>query len=199
MSEVKLSCHCGEVRGLLTFKDKKSLSHIICMCDDCQSFAHFLKREDEILDEFGGTEIYQVSSNEIQINRGREKIKCLKLSPKGICRFFASCCNTPIANMVSLKVSFAGVVTDFIQDEDNQLDRDIEYRCMSKYAKKEVIGNSSQGFSKLLTLKILKRVVLGYFNKRYLPNSFFDADSGNVLHEIVLVSKEKKEEIRESL
>jgi hypothetical protein len=50
-----IQCSCGLLKGLL--KQSKDVTHCECYCKDCQTFAHFLQRDTEILNEFGGTEL----------------------------------------------------------------------------------------------------------------------------------------------
>lgn len=84
------------------------------MCDDCQSYAYQMDRADDILDPSGGTELYQTTLSNITITQGAEHLGCLRLSPKGLMRWYAGCCDTPIANTLPRhKVPFAGVVHSF--------------------------------------------------------------------------------------
>ena len=152
LENLNIKCSCSKLKGQIEKVSPKQGTHLICMCIDCQSFAHYLGKEKEILDINGGTELYQVSPSQIKITSGKEHLKCLKLSPKGTSRWFASCCNTPIANTVSLKFDFAGVITKCLDEES--LDKKIgpvKYRVMSKYAIGIVPKYSSESYPKLLT------------------------------------------------
>lgn len=194
MQKIKLKCHCGEVKGFLRYEGHFGENHISCFCDDCQCFAHYLNKSDEVLDELGGTEIFQVNSNQVVIEKGQENIRCLKLSPKGTSRFYAKCCDTPIANMASLKISFAGIVHNFIdnKDEAQTLFGPVKYKCMSEFSKNGEVENASKGFSKSLVFKILCNTILGKINKSYLPNSFFSKESGLSLYPVDLISRDEK-------
>jgi hypothetical protein len=66
-------------------------------CDDCQSYLHYLKRDD-LLDANGGTEIIPAYPADVEIISGREQLKCTRLSPNGLFRFSTACCNMPIVN-----------------------------------------------------------------------------------------------------
>jgi len=57
--DVKLGCSCGSVEGLATNISESSGNRVVCCCDDCQKFADFLQHDQSIVDEFGGTEIFQ--------------------------------------------------------------------------------------------------------------------------------------------
>src|SRR4051812_39818162 len=55
-----LGCRCGRVRGTVTRAAPASVNRVICYCDDCQAFAHWLARAD-LLDAHGGTDIVQLA------------------------------------------------------------------------------------------------------------------------------------------
>ena len=64
-NQVNLSCECGEVKGIAHNITPKTGNHIVCMCIDCQTFAHYLGKEEDILDEYGGSHIFQVTPSQI--------------------------------------------------------------------------------------------------------------------------------------
>jgi len=68
----------------------------VCYCRDCQAFAHFLGKVDAILDERGGSEIIQVLPRNLTFTQGIELLACMRLTEKGLLRWYAACCNTPI-------------------------------------------------------------------------------------------------------
>jgi hypothetical protein len=83
----------------------------VCYCDDCQSFAHFLGRADEILDPHGGTDIFQMSSARLSFSAGIEDLACMRLTGSGMLRWYARCCMTPIGNTPSTnRVPFVGLI-----------------------------------------------------------------------------------------
>lgn len=104
-----LQCQCGAVKGLV--RDPHSANHAICYCKDCQAFAHFLGRPQEILDERGGSEILQVAPKSVAFTQGMERIACIRLTEKGLVRWYASCCKTPIGNtLITPKLPFIGLL-----------------------------------------------------------------------------------------
>jgi hypothetical protein len=86
------------VRGLAHGLSSRTGNRCICYCDDCQAFAHFLGRAEEILDSHGGTEVFQMSPARLELTSGRERLACMRLTPKGLFRWYADCCRTPIGN-----------------------------------------------------------------------------------------------------
>ena len=97
--DLSIRCACGAFRGALRSVSPRSRNHVICYCDDCQLFAHFLERADSILDEYGGTDILQTSPVRLEITAGEASLACMQLRPGShTVRWYASCCRTPIAN-----------------------------------------------------------------------------------------------------
>ncbi|OYX41806.1 MAG: hypothetical protein B7Z02_14465 [Rhodobacterales bacterium 32-67-9] len=85
-------------------------THVECYCADCQTFLNHLKAP-EYLDAAGGTELFQTLPHAIRFTAGDENLRLLRLSPKGLMRWYAGCCGTPIANtLTSPALPFVGAV-----------------------------------------------------------------------------------------
>ena len=108
MAELALQCRCGAGRGVVTDVAAASCSHVICYCHDCQVFARFLGGDD-IVDAHGGTEVVQLAPSQVRITAGADRLRSMRLSPKGLLRWYTECCRTPIGNMISAKVPFVGL------------------------------------------------------------------------------------------
>jgi len=118
-SKVEMACACGKLRGHGVNISPKTGRHLVCMCKDCQAYTRFLGRSDELLNENGGSEIFQITPAQIKLESGLEHLACMRLSPKGTLRWYASCCNTPIANTLpSPALPFAGISCTFIAPQD---------------------------------------------------------------------------------
>src|SRR5262245_19575480 len=100
-----LHCRCGTIKR--SINDPRSANHAICYCRDCQAFAHFLGREKDILDERVGSDIVQILPKNLAFTQGSEALACMRLTPQGMLRWYAGCCNTPIGNTLATpKLSF---------------------------------------------------------------------------------------------
>ena len=202
--DLTLKCKCSKVRGHLKKISPSHGNHIKCMCIDCQTFAHYLGANDRVLDKNGGTEIFQTSPSNIEFLEGREHVKCLRLSPKGTTRWFASCCNTPIANTISLKKDFAGVILDCVDFEESKITKDqamgpIKYHLMAKYCLGEPPKDSYQEFPKHLVFKMMFKILYGSLTKAYLPNPFFNEQDGSPIPSPLIVDKNKRKEIKSKI
>jgi hypothetical protein len=115
-------------------------NHAVCYCDDCQAFAHFLGRAGDALDSHGGTEVFQMSPARIALAAGTERLACMRLSPRGICRWYATCCNTPIGNTAPTGgIPFIGLIHRCIErpDDDPSLEKSLgplRGRVFTKFA-----------------------------------------------------------------
>ncbi|MEL6182165.1 MAG: DUF6151 family protein, partial [Myxococcota bacterium] len=103
--EIVVQCRCGQLRG--GFQPSSRSQRVVCYCRTCQAFAHFLGRP-ELLDAQGGSHIVQSEPHTLRFHQGSEHLACMRLSDKGLLRWYASCCQTPLGNTPALP-SFAFV------------------------------------------------------------------------------------------
>ncbi len=104
-----LRCKCGLVHGHV---DTKGVSNrVICYCKDCQAFARFLGNPHDVLDINGGTEIIQVAPSRVTLIQGLDQLAAIRLTNRGLLRWYTKCCNTPIGNTLpNYKPAFVGLI-----------------------------------------------------------------------------------------
>lgn len=85
------------------------------MCDDCQVYAHFLGRADELLDVYGGTDLSYATQSQLSLTSGSEQLRAVRLSPAGLLRVYAGCCRTPVAHVPSPQLAFIGIPHLFLR------------------------------------------------------------------------------------
>jgi hypothetical protein len=111
-----LQCRCETLKGFVD--DPQNANRGICYCKDCQAFAHFLGRAREILDPQGGTDVIQVLPKNITLTQGLESLACMRLTEKGLLRWYTACCNTPVGNtLANYKISFIGLVHNCLETD----------------------------------------------------------------------------------
>ena len=187
MPEVKLKCSCGNVQGKTEIVNSDSGTRIVCCCDDCQQFAEHLGQQDTVLDQYGGTDIFQMPISHLKISTGNENIACVRLSSKGLYRWYAKCCNTPIGNSMGAGVAFMGVIHSFMGNASSR-DRDLgksRGHIQTKSAKQEVPEDLKGSNIALISRMLLKLFVwkIKGLNK---PSTFFDESGGPVSEPDVL-------------
>jgi len=178
-TRVDLRCQCGALRGVATDIAPDQGMHIVCYCDDCQAFARFLGRDD-VLDASGGTAIFQTRPAHLGITDGGEHLRCMRLSDKGMLRWYAGCCRTPIANtMSSARVPFAGVITSFIAPPEGaskeKLLGPVIAKLMAKFALGQPPVDAHTTTPVSFGLRIVKFLVVGLVQGKASPSPFFDA------------------------
>ncbi|MBP9084996.1 MAG: hypothetical protein KBG15_02715 [Kofleriaceae bacterium] len=72
------------------------------------------------LDARGGVDILHLAQGDVRIAQGRDRLACMRLSPKGMFRFYATCCATPLGSTVSAGLPFVGFPTTIL---DSTVDR----------------------------------------------------------------------------
>jgi Family of unknown function (DUF6151) len=116
-----LLCRCGALQGHV--ENPRSANRALCYCKDCQAFAHFLGRQQEILDDRGGSDVIQILPRNVTFTQGVEFLACMRLTPKGMLRWYARCCRTPIGNTLETpKVSFVGLLHTCLEGSSGSLD-----------------------------------------------------------------------------
>ncbi|NNC52107.1 MAG: hypothetical protein HKO08_03595 [Erythrobacter sp.] len=96
--QLKFQCKCGSVRGVVEHARPDEGDFVVCHCSDCQALPAFLGAADRILDEHGGTALYQSRCARLILREGKEKLTGLHLTEKPTLRWYASCCDTPMFN-----------------------------------------------------------------------------------------------------
>jgi len=196
MTNLTLSCHCNTIQGVVRSVTPKMSNRLVCYCHDCRAFANHLQSKVPILDEYGGTEIMQTPPAAMEITQGHEQVACLRFSDKGLYRWYAACCQTPIGNTVGLNLPIVGLIHGFIspgQDLDEMFGR--EAGCVyPKQALAEVPAEMMTGGSHLATtLKMVRKLLLWKILGKSKPSPFFD-DQGKPVVEPIIVSSDQRKQ-----
>lgn len=196
--DVTLKCACGAVKGIAKDVDPKKGTRVICLCDDCQTYAWHLKNASAVLDENGGTDVFQLTPSQISITEGSEHIHCLRLSPKGLMRWYATCCDTPVANTLRRpKVPFAGVPHTFMLPASDMPARDqalgpVLARVHARFGHGDLPQNAHPRAPVGLLFRTVFRLSLDWIAKKQKPSPFFTAEGAPVTEPTVLTEQERK-------
>jgi hypothetical protein len=180
--QLSLQCRCGAVQGKLSGLSHSKSKRIACLCDDCQAFAHYLGRAGDVLTPDGGTDVYPAYPTQITFTRGSEQLKCLRLSPKGLYRWYTDCCKTPVANCPgSSKVPYAGVIHSIIQPTADGTTADaalgpVYARIMGKCGIRPLQPGTHEKASPQVILMALRLIATGWFKGQQHPSPFFERD-----------------------
>jgi len=109
--KLTVSCLCEKLVASVDIDQSKPATRLKCYCIDCRTYINHLKQADHYLDEQGGSDILQISPAQISITRGQEFLGNLKISPNGIFRWYATCCDSPICNTpINGKMPYVGLL-----------------------------------------------------------------------------------------
>ncbi len=177
--DLQLQCRCGAVRAIARGVAPQTGNHCFCYCSDCQAFAKALDRVD-VLDRNGGTDIFQMSQARFEFTHGVDRVACLRLTPKGLVRWYASCCNTPIGNTMATRgIPFVGVVRAFVREPAGDALGPVRARGFRESATGDVaaIPPDNQSLWSML-LRALRLMISWRLRGDHKRSAFFDAASG---------------------
>jgi hypothetical protein len=173
-----LQCHCGTLKGYVSHF--QGANRCVCYCRDCQAFARFLGRANDILDADGGTDVIQTRAANAVFTEGRDALACMRLTPNGLLRWYAACCNTPIGNtLANSKISFVGLVHNCLENGGATLDE--SFGPVRAHVNTESTHGRVQSSSIALMVVILRFIALvarARIDGSYKRSPFFAADTG---------------------
>jgi hypothetical protein len=174
-SQVEMRCRCGEVRARVTGASPRTVNRVVCYCDDCQAFAQHLGRAD-LLDAQGGSDIVQVAPASLTFVQGQRRIVGLRLTPKGLFRWYANCCNTPLGNTLTPKIPFVGIIAQAFDNGSQRAD-DVFGPPIGAILGKYAIGvppAGSTGLNISLMLRLIASVLGWRLRGKAWPHPFFN-------------------------
>jgi len=113
-ADIRFSCRCGKLSGALSGVRASEGTHVVCHCDYCRranaAFGIPGTRE-------AGVDLWQTTPDRIRIETGAEAMALMRLSSRGVFRWYAACCGTPMFNtMAGPRLPFVGVLVDRLDD-----------------------------------------------------------------------------------
>lgn len=170
-----IQCRCGQLRGQL--QPTRPANRCVCHCSDCQAFARHLGARD-IMDDQGGTDIVQVPASHVTFTQGRQQLACIRLTDKGMVRWYASCCLTPIGNtLADPKADFVGLI--HARADTASLDATFGPVSMRVGVDKALGADKPKAAGVFGgVLKVLGFIVGGRLRKTWRASPFFDPQTG---------------------
>ena len=189
-----LRCRCGTLNGYVSHPEKASRG--VCYCKDCQAFAHFLGTTDDILDEMGGTDVVATLPKYVAFTQGIEALACMSLTDKGMLRWYASCCKTPIGNTPrDFKVSYVGLIHTCLEDPTRTLESSfgpVRMRVNTKSAKGKPESMPISAMASML--RFMSSLMRARLDGSYKSTPFFAPDRGTpVVSRKVLTASEREQ------
>jgi hypothetical protein len=197
-TQAELRCRCGEVKGVVTNASPRTVNRVVCYCDDCQAFAHQLGRAD-LLNSQGGSDIVQIAPASLTFVKGQHRIAGLRLTPRGLFRWYATCCNTPVGNTLSPALPFVGIVAQAFDNDTQRADQVFgppTGAILGKYA----IGKApagSTGIDLPFLLRAIAKVLTWRLRGRTWPHPFFKPKTREPIYPLTVLSPERREALRQ--
>jgi len=197
--DVELQCRCGQVHGWLRDVSPSRVNRPLCYCDDCQAFLHYLGRAD-LLDEHGGTDVVQVAPSSVTFDHGEECIVAVRLTSKGMHRWYATCCKTPLGNTLTPAVPFIGMPLEVLRGAPTASDRDqtfgkVRAAIMGKFA----VGGPPKGSTgfPIGMIAHVARLLLGWkLGGRAWPHPFFRKGTAAPIYPVTILEAGEREALR---
>lgn len=200
-TSVQIQCECGQFRAELKDFPKRTPGRLACYCDDCQTYLHYLGRQD-LLDAGGGTEVIPVYPADMKIVSGLNVLKCTRLGPNGMFRWSTTCCNTPIGN-IRPKFPWVGLIHRVYNVQDRKFLEKILGPVKSAISAKYARGTPMEIASEKLTLKdfwtVFPFLFKGFLAKKFMPSPFFQSDRVTPIVAPKILTLEERNSIREKL
>ena len=193
-SQLEYKCTCGLIQGIARDLSPGLASRLVCLCDDCQTFAAFLGRDD-LLDAAGGTDIFQATPSQLSISSGHEHLACVRLWPNGMLRWYASCCMTPMGNCLpQTQAAYVGVPMISLQGSQGaeQVLGPVKYRVNARYARPGVAEAGHQKAPIVVIFKALLFLLKGWILRRYQPSPFVSPQGIALVAPTILSPEQRK-------
>lgn len=172
-------------------------NRIVCYCDDCQAFARFLERPD-ILDSLGGTDIFQMAVSRLRITQGESELRCMRLSPKGLIRWYTACCKTPVGNTVGGRLPLIGLIHSFMDHEskgrprDQVLGKPAGY-VFGRFARGGLPAHAHPKVPLGLVVRVLFLITAWLITSRGKPSPLFDSKTKAARVEPLVLHRNERE------
>jgi hypothetical protein len=171
-------------------------NRLVCYCNDCQTYARFLEQDTE-LDPQGGTDVFHMTPSQFRITEGKEHLACLRLSEKGLMRWFAGCCRTPVANsLASAAVPFVAIVHSFMDHGSDGRSRESVLGppialIHGRDARGGLPPNAHPGVPLSLLAHSLRVLLPAWIRGKSRPTPLFDSSGSPVVRPRVLTKEER--------
>lgn len=178
------TCSCGAFRGRITPAGARRGTRVMCHCADCRAGQLYFGQPDPAP---GPVDILQIAPETIEIEQGSEHLAVMQLSPKGTLRWYANCCNAPIAATTRTpKFPFAGFLVQRIADSSEL--GPVRTRGFVPRAN----GTTKHENPGPAVFGILWRTLRSRLSGSWKNTPFFDIATGKPVAKPTLVSQEEK-------
>ncbi|NIZ15095.1 DUF6151 family protein [Phaeobacter sp. HF9A] len=182
---LRFSCTCGSLCGHISPKAAKAGTRVVCHCPDCRAAALYHGCPDPA--ELGGADLMHLSPDAVIIDQGAEHLRLMQLSPKGLYRWYADCCNTPLlATPRSPKLPLVSMRSAIFEEPD-RLGKVVAEAFVPQRGKPPRHKGAGR-----LVFQLASRMISAWSTGRWKNNPFFDSTSGTPIATSTVLSKEQR-------
>ncbi|MDC0435415.1 DUF6151 family protein [bacterium] len=108
--------------------------------------------------------MFQASRAQVRIDKGSEHLRCLRLSSKGLIRWYTEYCNTPIGNTMNADFPFIGLIHDFLRIKgppQNTIGPVRAYVQNKHLPGTPAYTHSAKGFPLGITFRVVRKMARG--------------------------------------
>jgi hypothetical protein len=194
-----LRCRCGTFRGHVV--PSSTAVRAVCYCNDCQAYARFLGAPG-VTDEDGGTEVVACLPNDVHLTAGLDALACMSLRERGLLRWYASCCNTPVGNTPrNPHVPYVGLIHSCLEATSPSVEH--------SFGRRRVAVNTSSArhpvrstpvASTAAVVRLATSALVARLSGAYRSNPFFESGTRTPIRPVrVLSDAERKQAYRRNV
>ena len=172
------ACACGEVSGHLSVRPPRGATHLVCHCDDCLTAEVAMGQP---YPGSAGVAVVQTTPDRVHFESGADRLAILRLSPKGLYRWYAACCGVPLFNTpVKMGVPYVALVAR----------RAIAPEDLGRVAAHVNAGSENRGALRAIP-GIIGRTLAARVTGRWKQTPFFAEDGSPVAEAHVLTRAQR--------
>ncbi|MEM7723649.1 MAG: DUF6151 family protein [Pseudomonadota bacterium] len=180
--DTRFSCRCGALTGTMAGLTPQTGTRLVCHCEDC---ARALRHYGIDADTQTGVDLVQTTPDRIHIETGAENLGLARLSPKGLSRWYATCCGTPIFNTLSTPgLPFSTILTDRLEGTE------AIGPALARVNKPPSMGKPASERIGKIVVSMLSRAAKARLSGRWRDTPFFDATTGQPVAEPELLPRD---------
>ena len=182
-SPLEFSCSCGQLRGQIKADAITLGSHLECYCRDCRAAKLYFDQPDPAP---GAVDLFQTTPDAITILTGLDRLGLFRLGPKGVMRWYATCCKTLIVSTPTTPRFPIAMV---------QVDQIANHQPIGPVVAKAFVprpgGKSAhEGFGRII-VKLLPIIAGSLISGRWRQTPFFD-DTGAPVAKAIIPTKQER-------
>jgi hypothetical protein len=194
----RLQCRCGALRGHVS--NLRLAVRGVCYCKDCRAYAQHLGQLAATHDTAGGAEFVATQAMHVSFEGDSRQLACLSLSKRGLLRWYAQCCNTPIANTTrNWRFPYAGLLHTCLKADPAGFEQSFPKLQMRVNTGSAIQAPPSMKFATVAALLgFMPRVMASGINGAYRQTPFFLPPAGAPRVAVQVLSRAERDRAYEA-